>query len=183
MSNAGDIKGDTVLVRSVPIGISQFRKGVIAPTDTTIGTTPTVPALAFSTTTQLVTFSANMPQRWDKTKNCTLYLIWALSVAETNGDTLDITLDYVAPKKETTGAGPGKTSTQKTGQVTVTTANGLAVGDVYEMAIPILQNDASNGFSDGDKTVGFIFEFRLTNTTGVGAANLVSGRLAYEAIY
>lgn len=183
MSNAGEVASDQALTRSLNLSIGDFRKGVTAPNDVTIGTSPSVPALNFSSVGELLTAAIAMPADWDKSADCTLHSFWALSQAETNNDVLNITLDYVAPEENVTGAGPAKTSTQVTPSVTVTTANGLAIDDIYSVSATISEADANNGFSPGDAVAGFAFEIHLGNTTGVAEANLLGFRLDYQALY
>ncbi|MEE9312117.1 MAG: hypothetical protein V3V10_06845, partial [Planctomycetota bacterium] len=69
-------------------------------------------------------------------------------------------------------------STQITGQVTVTTGEGLAAGDMYDMTLTMLQNDANNPAAGA---LGPALEFHLTNTTGVAAADLVAGCVNYRS--
>lgn len=183
MTTFGAVNNSTTLLRSVILTIDDFRKGASGPTDTTIGTTPTVPSLQFNATGELCSAHVVMPADWDKTKDCTFDLVFSLRAIEDNDDVLSITVDYTAIKKTTTGAGVNKTSTQLTPTVTVTTANGLAVGDVYVVSATLAQTDGNNGFGSGDKTAGFCFEFHLTNTTGVGDVDLISGCVNYEALY
>ena len=92
-----------------------------------------------------------------------------------------MTLDYVSPVPGTTGAGLTKTSTQITGQTTVTTAAGLAIADVYTLTFTLDVGDTENPITAATNSV--CCEFHLTNTTGVGAIHLVSGCFAYESIY
>ena len=183
MAKSGQVLSDQDLVRIIQIDGNNFRKGVTAPTDVTIGTTPTIPALHFDATAELASLFKGMSPDWDKTQDCQLLLLWSLADTEVNAETLDITCDYVATKQNTTGAGIAKTSTQVTGQVTVTTANGLAVGDLYIMSITLAQADATNGFGAGDDTVGFAVEIHLTNLTGVAQVDLIRGAIQYKALY
>lgn len=183
MSNFGEVKTDQVLTRSVILTIDDFRKGATGPTDDTVGNTPTIPTLQFNATGELCSAHVIMPADWDKSKDCTFDLVFSLRETETNDDVLSLTVDYTAIKKNTTGAGITKTSTQLTPTVTVTTANGLAVGDVYVITATLSAADGSNGFSAGDATAGFGFEFHLTNTTGVADVDLISGCINYEAKY
>ncbi len=170
--------------RSVILTIDDYRKGSTGPSDVIggIGTTPTIPALLFNATGELLSTHTVMPVDWDKGQNCSIDWVWSLSANESNNDVLSITCDYVAIKKETTGAGIAKTSTQLTPTTTVTTANGLAIGDIYTMSATLDKDDTNNGFNVGDKTTGLCFEFHLTNTTGVGEAHFISGCINYIAI-
>ncbi len=165
------------VLRAIILTLQDFRKGTTAPTDVTIGTTPTVPALHFDATNELLTVQAAMPPDWDH-GDLILELEVVLSAAETNGDTLDLTVDYVATIPQSTGEGPGKASTQLTPSLTVTTANGLAIGDQYAMQIVISAADATNPLAD----VGTIaLEFHLTNITGVEEFNFIAGCIVYTS--
>lgn len=180
MTAFGDVLSNTALTRQIVFGINNFRKGVTAPADGTLGTTPTVPTILFAATNELLTVGSLMPFNWDRTVDATLFLSWALASAETNGDTLDITIDYTVPIVNSTGSGPGKASTQLTSQTTVTTGNGLAVGDVYSMTATLASADATNPFTSSN-AIGFAIEFHLTNTTGVASAHFLGACIQYEA--
>lgn len=180
MTDFGQVASNTALTRSIHIDIANLRQGATAPTEVVIGTTPEVPALRFAATNELVSVYASFPQDLDKTQDVVLHLQWVLVTAETDADTLDVTCDYVAVIPNSTGSGPGKTSSQVTGQVTVTTANGLAAGDLYEMNITFSAGDATNPLASAH---GIGLEFHLTNTTGVASADLIDADFVYSALY
>ena len=100
----------------------------------------------------------------------------ALVNVQLNGDTLDLTCNYVAPTLAT-AAGFAKTSTGITGQVTTVTGR-LAVGDLYEMILTFAQGDGTNPLASA---VAIAAEINLTNVTGVIAAHLVGATMRYEA--
>lgn len=163
--------------------LSNFRKGATAPADSTLGTTPTVPTFYFSATNELISAYITLHEAWDKNFDIELELFWALATAQTNGDNLSVTLDYVVTKHDTTGQGPGKTSTQLTLNHQLTTAEGLAVGDLHPTIFTLAANDANNGFAPGDTSVGIGFEIHLTNVTEVADIHLLAGHLNYRAMY
>ena len=169
-------------VKSIPIAEEQFRKGATAPTDATVGTTPTTQVLLFDATNELASFFEEMPHDWNKDEHVSLELTWSLVSNETNGDTLSITIDYVAIQQNTTGAGLAKTSTQLTPTLDVSTGNGLAAGDIYIMHIELATDDSDNGFAFGDNTIGFSFEIHLTNLDEVASIHLVGGSIDYTAL-
>lgn len=179
MVDFGAIQSDTAVIRDIVIPTETIGMGAIAPTAADIGTTPTVPALHFSATSEIAGVQVVMPIEWDN-GDITLQLTWALSATETNGDTLDITVDYVATIIGTTGAGPAKTSTQVTGQVTVTTGAGLAIGDLYRMEVAIPAADGTNPLANAQFLA---IEWHLTNTDEVGEADLVGAHVQYTALY
>ncbi len=169
--------------RSVILTLDDFRKGATGPTDTTIGTTPTIPALQFNATGELLSAHVVMPVDWDKENNCTLDLVFSLRAIEVNNDELSITVDYTVPKKLVTAAGVAKTSTQLTPTLDVTTANGLAVGDIYVISTTLDRNDTNNGFAFGDTALGFCIEFHLTNTDEIADIDFIAGCINYTALY
>lgn len=172
-----------VKTRSIILTLDDFRKGVTAPTDATAGTTPTIPVLLFNATNELLSFSTVMPANWDKSKDCSLAFILGLASAQSNNDTLDMTVDYVTIKKNTTGAGVAKTSTQLTPSIDVTTATGLAIGDVYVISMVLAAADSDNGFALDDEAIAFCAELHLTNVTEVADIHLISGCINYESLY
>jgi hypothetical protein len=179
MTAFGGVASDTTLTRSIHLAGDQFRKGATAPTDVTIGTTPTIQALRFDATNELASVYASLPADVDRSQDIILRLQVALIGAETNGETLDVTCNYVAVLENSTGDGPAKASTGATGQVTVTTANGLAAGDVYTMDITFAAGDATNPLANA---IGLGIEINLTNVTGVIGMDLLDADLVYEAL-
>lgn len=180
MATFGAVTSSTSLQRHISFGAAQLKKGATAPTDATVNTTPTVYALLFAATNELVSTYVAFPDDMDRTVNCTIHLEWALVSAQTNGDTCDWTIDYIAPRENSTGNGLAKTSTQITGTTTVTTGNGLAVGDVYTTSLTVSAGDATNPTANAN---GLYAELHLTDTTGVASAHLFSVHLLYTAKY
>ncbi len=177
--NSGEVLTNVALASQVSLGINNFRKGVTAPADGTLGTTPTTPTILFALAAERLAAGVIFPVDMDRTVDAQIVLIWALAAGETNLDALDVTLDYTIPIIGTTGAGPGKASTGATGQIIVTTAEGLAIGDTYSMSINLPRADATNPYTSAN-AVGLSFEFGLTNVVGVASAHFLAGRLAYE---
>jgi len=149
----------------------------------TVGTTPTIDVTLLNATGDLASMYVHMPKDWDKDNDITIDLTWSLVSTEVNNDTLSLTCDYVAIKKETTGAGLGKTNTSITTTVDATTAFGLAVGDIYTSTFTLSRNDSNNGFIFADKTIGIAFEVHMTNVTEVASIHLVGGSLNYTSLY
>jgi len=176
----GAVNSSTTLTRSSRVSGSQFRKGASAPTDATSGTTPTIPVLLFDAIGELVSLYIPFPTNMDKTATMTLRLFVALSTTESDSDTLDLTTDYTAPLSLSGSNGVGKASTQITDSLTVTTANGLASGDMYELDIAFAPGDATNPTASAN---GLALEFHLTNVTNVGEFHLVGGEFIYTANY
>ncbi len=183
MTLFGLVPSEQQLTRSIVLTVDDYRKGATGPSDATVGTTPTIPVLLFNATNELLSLHTVMPINWDKAQDTSIDFVWSLSSVEVNLDVLSITIDYVTIKKNTTGAGIAKTSTQLIPTVTMTTANGLAVGDIYTMSATLAAADGSNGFGAGDDVTGFCFEFHLTNLTGVADIHFVGGCVNYKCQY
>ncbi len=177
MTAFGGVISSQVLSEQIIITAEQFRVGATAPGSVTIGATPTVDALQFSATNQLVSTFFPLPFNMDRTIDPALVLIWSLAAVEVNNDTLDLTLDYTAPIDLVTASGIAKASTQLTDALTVTTANGLAIGDIYSQSISFAVGDATNPLASA---IGLAIEFHLTNVTGVGTVDLIGACLGYE---
>ncbi len=178
MSKFGEVSSAKVLTAQMRLSVTNFRKGGTAPSDSTLGTTPTVPTLLFTATNQLLSGSVPIPRDMDRSVNPQLTLQFALDVAESDSDTLDFTGDYIVTEHLAGDGGLVKASTQLTGSVTVTTAGGLVQGEVYELALTLNVGDATNPIGADSDDISF--EVHLTNTTGVGRAHLFAGRFDYE---
>jgi len=139
-----------------------------------------VPALLFDATTELATVTEDLPIDMDLTVDPVLTIIFSLVNSQINNDTADLTFDYVAPIKEVTGSGPAKASTTATATTTVTTANGLAVDDMYSINLTIDAADATNPLASAE---ALSIEMHLTNVTGVAAIHMLSAHLRYTAKY
>ncbi len=179
MTTAGAVVSNTALTRFVDLNGTNWRKGVTAPTDATIGTLPSVPVLLFDAIAELASTSRSMPEDWDTNTDPVLVLRWALVNAETDADTASWTLDYTVAQLNTTGAGADKTSTQMLATTDVTTANGLAVADEYETEFILDRADADNPIAAGDM-LGL--EIHMTNLTEVAAMHIRDAWLRYEAL-
>ncbi len=180
MTLFGEVISNTLLDRQIILTGNQFRKGVTAPTDVTIGTTPTIDALRFAATNELASVFEVLPFNIDLTENLEIILIWSLANVQINNDTLDVTMDYTAPILNSTANGIAKASTQLTATTTVTTGNGLAVGDMYSQLFTLLAGDATNPLANA---AGIATEIHLTNITGVVAADLVAACINYKALF
>ena len=182
MTLFGAVVSSSSLTRQLIVPITQFRMGGTAPTEVTIGTTPAVPALLFNAQNELVSTFVQMPINWDRTVDVDMVFAVQLSAAETDADTLDLTIDYVVSIQNSTGDGVAKASTQLTPSLIVTTANGLADGDAYEVRATAASADATNPFTSSN-AVGFGLEFHLTNVLEVGEFHFMSLCMAYTALH
>ena len=82
MTTFGAVDTEKTLTRSVILTIDDFRKGATAPTDDTIGATPTIATLQHNATNELTSCHVIMPADWDKTVDCTFDLVFALRATE-----------------------------------------------------------------------------------------------------
>ena len=131
-------------------------------------------------TAELLTVGSVMPANWDRTIDVSLVLVWALAAVQLNTETLDLTVNYTVPLDLTGAAGPGKASTQVTGQITAVTGR-LAIGDIYVMTIGLARADANNPYTSVN-AVGFALEMGLTDVTGVASAHFLGGRIDYQRL-
>lgn len=167
----------------IPLRLADFHLGSTPPTANTVGTTPAIGALRFDATAETANIYIAMPPDWDKAQNCAFELHCALTTTEDDADAISWDYNYVAIQDRTTGQGATQTSTGSALGISVTTANGLATGDVYVLSKNLVRTNAQNGWSVGDATVAFQIEFHLTNLTGVAAIDLLGGRLTYTKLY
>lgn len=154
-----------------------FRKGAIGPTDTTIGSTPTIHVLNFDAVTELLSGHTFFPIGMDLTYQLTYELQVMLANPQSDGDVLDMAMDYVVVRENETGAGFDKTSTHLETSTTFTTENGLAVNDIYHIHFTIPVNDSDNPLEGAD---GIGVEFHLANLTDVASINFAQARIRYR---
>jgi hypothetical protein len=165
----------------VLIDLDVFKKGVNAPADSTIGTTPTTPALLFTLANQVVSGNILFPTDVDRTQPITMRLEFSLAATQSAGDTLDITADYIAVGHGT-GNGYIKASTQLTSSVDVTTdvsaidGSGLEIGDVYHLTFDLQPDNALNPLGGAES---ISFEFHMTNVLEVESINFVGASISY----
>ena len=178
MGNFGAVASNQALTRVVDLNGTNFRKGVTAPTDATIGATPTVPALLFDAVAELASTTLRVPDDWDSGTDPVLVFKWSLVNVQINLDTADFTLDYTVSTLAT-AEGPDKTSTQLTVSTDAVTGR-LSINDVYETSFTFARADASNPIAAGDL---IHLEFHLTNVAEVAAIHLLDAAFRYEASY
>lgn len=130
MSDSGEVLTPTRLDRTLQLTIQDFRPGAAGPTTVQLGTTPTVEALRFDAVGESATLFVPAATEKSSTPDAGSVIIGLfveLVNAQSDGDTLDLVIDYTVPKFG--GGGVTKTGTQITPSMTVTTANGLAAGN------------------------------------------------------
>ncbi len=176
----GAINSNQVLIRAINFSGAQFGKGGTAPTDVTIGTSPEVPALLFDAVAETASVYTSFLPDMDLSQDMTFRIQFSLVNVQVNDDQLALTIDYVVPVALVTASGPNKTSTQLTPTRNVTTGEGLAVNDVYEITGTISAGDGSNPLAGG---AGIAIEIHLTNLTGVAAIHIIDADLQYTALY
>ena len=177
MALFGDVPANQALIREIAINTALFRKGVTAPSDVIIGTTPEVPVLRFAATNEIVDIGIDMPANWDK-GDVQMRLLCRLVSVQLNNDTCDFTCDYVATTLAT-GEGVEKAETTITGLFTAVTGR-LAIGDMYELVLTLLAADGTNPLANAISIHG---ELHLTNITGVASVDVVGAKLRYTATY
>lgn len=180
-TGVNDLHLDFGLQRVIYINSNQWRRGATAPTETTIGTTPQTRVLLFDAINEVAGVYVNFPDDMDKTKDVRFDIDFCLVNAQTNNDVLSLTMDYVIISENSTGSGLDKVSTQVLATKTVTTANGLAINDVYIVQCPLSAGDANNPIN-GNVT-GLSIDVHMTNVTGVIAMHAIDGHLHYTARY
>ncbi len=177
MANFGTVPTNTQLDRQIVLTGGAIGRGSTAPTEVEIGAgPPTVQVLLFDAVGETVNIYQAHPFWVNTAANIELILVWQLVVGQTNGDTADWTLDYVAPIALSTGNGIGKASTQITAQTVVSTSNGLAAGDMYTSTFTFANGDGTNPLGSSN---GLGMELHLTNETGVGDIHLSAACFNY----
>lgn len=171
MVTLGAVPANTVLTGRQVLNLFNFRQGATAPTDVEIGTSPVSPGFRFSAVGELISICQTMPVIWDR-GDVVVGLIWSLVNGQTDGDLLSVTMDYIAPRVQVPGEGLIKSSTQLTDDLAVTTADGLAVGELYVQTFALLAADATNPLANAD---AIVFEIHLTNIDEVSDIDLVGG--------
>jgi len=168
-------------IRKTRFGVNNLQKGSTAPTDALIGTTPSVAALLFDATNELISFNLIPPEDMDLRKDFTIDVHFALVNAQVNSDVASGTIDYISFDSAANEV-LTKTSTQITASETITTAGGLAIDTAYVMQFTVDVSDATNPIED--LVNGQIaFEFHLTNLTGVAAIHVTGAHINYTALY
>ncbi len=176
----GAINSNQVLTRAIHFSGAQFGKGGTAPTDVTIGTSPEVPALLFDATAETASVYTSFLPDMDLSQDMTFRVQFSLVNVQINNDQLSLTLDYVVPVAFVVASGVDKTSTQLTPTRNVTTGEGLAINDMYEITSTLSAGDATNPITGG---AGVAVEIHLTNLTGVAAIHVIDAELEYVALY
>lgn len=156
--------------------LEQFRSGVSAPEDVTVGTSPLIHVLRFHDLPQRLSGHIVFPKNMDKTKGAYFVLQIMLSTIQNEGDTLDLIADYVLVKNHIPGNGYNKASRQITTSVTFTAKQGLGVGDIYEAVFYFPPHDGGNGLIDSD---GVGIGFYMANLDEVSEFYFASAYLDY----
>ena len=181
MTDFGAVLSSVPLIRGPGhVGVEGFRKGSTAPTDVLVGTTPSTPALLFDATAELVSGSFELPVNYAG-GDVTFILYGALVNVQLNGDVWSWNVDYLAVTPGTTGEGITKASTNLTPSRTITTGEGLAVDDVYDLVITFSAADGTNPLSTAVKLI--VFEMGLANLTGVAAIHALHAVVEFDALY
>ena len=178
--NAGPIKG--ALTRAIHFDSGDIGKGATAPTETTIGSTPTVPVLLFDATNETANIVTSFRPDMNLGKSFTLRIQFALVNVQLDLDQLDVAIDYVVFRTGATGNGPNKTSTSLSASLQVATAEGLAIADVYSLGITIPFDDETNPLN-ATGAAGIAIEFSLANVAEVAAIHVIDADIEYAALF
>jgi hypothetical protein len=159
---------------SKELPLESWTLGGTAPAAATKGTTPAVPGLRFTTTSQKITRLVRIPAKYNGTADCKLRLYFALNLAESAGDDINITVNYEA---RLAAAAFGGVSTAKTGTTDI--GSDTADGTVKVVDVTLTYNDADNPLA----ALGFLaVEVTLTNTTTIADVLFLGGEFLYPPI-
>ncbi len=176
----GTVNSNQGLTKALNFSGAQLGKGSTAPTDVLIGTSPEVPALLFDATNETASIYTSFFPDMDLSEDMRIRVQFALVNTQVNGDAVDLTFDYIVPVAGITGSGITKASTQVTASKTITTGEGLAVDDLYEVIATLPAADATNPITGGS---ALSLEMHLTNVSGVAAMHVLDADLEYTALY
>lgn len=140
------------------------RDGTNPPTAATKGTTPTLRGWLFDAANELASFAFRVPAGYAADADLKLRLFCILNQAETSGDDIDWTFDYVV-RQPASSEVVSATSTQVT--VAQDMAANVADGSVHMVDLTLAYNDATNPIAAGDLIVGEIHRTDLANCGGV----------------
>lgn len=140
------------------------RDGTNPPTAATKGTTPTMRGWLFDATNELASFAFRVPAGYAADADLKLRIMCVLNQAETNGDDIDWTLDYVV-RQPASSEVVSDTSTQVT--VAQDMAANVSDGASHMVDLTLAYNDATNPIAAGDLIVGEIHRTNLSNCGGV----------------
>lgn len=167
-------KRDSAESASIVLPADAFRRGAIAPTVDTLGSTPTVGTQRFSATNELLSCTLYMPLTWNR-RAIVLSFLWALEDTQIAGDTFDLSLDCSFNE-----LGPGlgllKANQTLTSGFTCSEEQGLAQGDLY--LVDFTLNALNTTLNPS--TLGISFEIHMTNTDEVAEAHFIGGNAHYN---
>lgn len=151
---------------------SMQRDATNPPTAATKGTTPTVRGWLFDATNELASFTCRAPQGYSADADVKLRLLCILNQAETAGDDIDWTCNYVV---RAPGSAELVSDTSTAATVASDLGSTVADGSVHVVDLTLAYNDATNPIAAGDIIAAEISRTNLTNCGGVilvGAAFL-----------
>jgi len=163
LTNVGDLAP-----HSIGIPLTEVAKGGTAPTKASLGTTPTVQGLLFDATDELYQIQFQVPDCWNEVSDITFDLYVVLYQAETAGDSIAFTADYVSVTAEADAV--TKTSTNIT-TTELVVASCAGEGCLYKVVLTLDYDDTDNPLAKEDVVVA---EIHRTNVTNVGGVLLIA---------
>jgi len=161
--------------KSIGIALTEVQKPAAnAPTKVTKGTTPFVNGFLFDAANELYQLQFQIPDNWDGMSDIVLDLYVVLNQAETAGDVIDWTADYIA----SSGGIDTVTKTSTNLVITETILAGCA-GDncQYRCDFTLAYNDADNPLEVEDVV---IVEIHRTDLSDLGGVVLIAADAHYE---
>lgn len=157
----------------VELPLAAWTLGATPPTANPIGTTPAVPAYLMDATGETLAIGFRAPAGYSGDADVTLRLFFALNVAESAGDDINVTASVRVVQPAASEALDG-TSTDYTASKDIG-----AVTDQYSVHVAdivLTYNDANNPIAAGD---WIVVEIHLTNTTTIAAVNFLGGQALF----
>ncbi len=160
---------------SIDIALTEVQKPAAnAPTKVTKGTTPFVNGFLFDAANELYQLQFQIPDNWDGRTDVVVDLYVVLDQAETAGDVIDWTADYIA-----SSSGVDTVTKASTNLVITEVVLAGCAGDncQYKCDFTLPYNDANNPLVIEDVVV---MEIHRTDLGNVGGVVLIAADAHYE---
>ena len=164
-----EIQDDKYLSKELPM--ESWTLGGTPPAAATKGTTPAVPALRFTTTSQTISRVVRVPREYLGTADLKLRLYFCLNQAEATGDDINISVNL---ESRAAGEAFAGTSTLATGTVDMGSSPPDAKIAVLDVTLDF--DDATNPIAPSDFLALEVF---LTNTTTIADVLFLGAELLY----
>lgn len=146
------------------------------PTVKAKGSTPTLRGFEFDAANELAVLPIVVPANWDGASDLVLELDCVLDQAESNGDDIDWSADWIAATPGTSGDLVSKTSTAAAASATDIGSSNTGDGALHRCSITIDHDHADNPVVAGDLLA---VEIHRTDLAQVGGVIVVAARLKY----